>query len=904
MPARSQRSPFRRLAVGVTAVLLLLVGLVFLAPGGPTDAWLVRSSYDVTLRFDRPPTNAAINSPVVIVYLDRDSYLREERDPQELWDRRLHAALVRRLTKAGARAVVFDIVFAEPGLDPQADRELADAIRRNGRVILAAELNDWRRQTGQTADLSARSPVLPYEPLRTAAAGWGLASLRVDDDYAVRRYFPGYLEQQQPSLTWAAAQRLHLEAEVNPNARSGDGWVRYSGPPLSIPNVSYSAALRPDEVSDSFFRERIVLVGARPMVSGFPDRRDEYRSPWPVPGRGTPFMPAVEVHATQMANLAQNNFLRRPERWIEVLILAVLAFGLPALLFRFRPLPAAGVALLLEVALLGTVAWAFTLGWWAPWLLVGLIQIPGALGGSVLFHSAEWYRQRRQLEAARQEAEAKIREQAALLDKAQDAIFVRDLNGRVSYINAAAERLFGWPAAEWMDGRAAESVFALDPDKIAEAEILSATEGEWLGELELVTRDGSRRTVQSRWTLIRDAAGKAHSRLLINTDITEKKRLEAQFLRSQRMEIIGTLAGGMAHDLNSALAPVLMGIQLIRRETTDPETQRLLAVMETNTYRGADMVRQVLLFSRGAMDERQSIDLRTLLREVERIVGQSFPSNVAVSLLAPRDLWPVWGNPTQLHQVLLNLCVNARDAMPRGGELSLSADNVQLDSAESAQIPDGRAGDFVMLLVADTGEGIAPEILPRLFEPFFTTKPTGQGTGLGLATVARIVTAHGGFWNVRSEVDVGTTFEIYLPRLSTEPPAPADATEHEAPRGRGEGILVLEDDRAVAELLTQALRDQGYQPFLACNPAEAVDLARTHASQLSAVLLDATLAEEFAVSGTQWRQQLPQAAVFVMSETEDSTSETAVNADGLLVKPFGLPELFRRLAEILARRRR
>lgn|GEM_PF-1078701 len=902
MPARSERSLSPWLAAAATALVLAAAGWFILAPGSAKTSWLVRASYDATFRWESASSRTPEPSPVVLVYLDLDSYVREGRDPHDLWDRRLHAALIRRLTSAGARAVLFDIVFADAGPDAEADRELVDALRANGRVILAAELSEWRRQTGQTLDLTALAPVLPYEPFRAAAAGWGLASLRVDDDYTVRQYFPGYLARHQPSLTWAAAEllRLPLLDRLGSDVR----WLRYEGPPLAIPNVSFSAALRAEEVPESFFRDRIVVVGARPMVSGFPDRRDEYRSPWPAPGRGMVFMPAAEVHATQMLNLVQNTFLRRPTSWVEGLGVLGAALVLAGVLFSFRPLSAAGMAGLLEGLLLGAVAWAFAAGWWAPWLSVAVILIPGAFGGSVLFHSAEWYRQRRRLEAGRREAEAKIREQAALLDKAQDAILVRDLVGHVSYVNAAAERLFGWSAAEWEQGSAAEAVFAPAQKATEEAEAYSAQHGEWLGELELATRDGNHRTVQSRWTLIRDTAGRPRSRLLINTDITEKKRLEAQFLRSQRMETIGTLAGGMAHDLNNALAPVLMGIQLIRRDATDPETQRLLEVMEANTYRGADMVRQILLFSRGTMDERQCVDVATVLREVERIARHSFPRNISVSLLAPRDLWAISGNPTQLHQVLLNLCVNARDALPRGGELSLSADNVHLDPVEAATLPGGRPGDFVMLLVADTGEGIAPEHRSRLFEPFFTTKPTGQGTGLGLATVARIVTAHGGFWNVRSDVGVGTTFEIYLPKADLEATVPATPVDIDAPRGQGEGILVLEDDRSVAELLIQALRDHGYTPFPAANRAEGLAVAQAQAGRLFAVLLDASLADEPISNAPQLREVIPQAAWIVMSDSQASSPDIPLGIDRVLVKPFSLPDLFRVLAEELARRRR
>jgi len=245
--------------------------------------------------------------------------------------------------------------------------------------------------------------------------------------------------------------------------------------------------------------------------------------------------------------------------------------------------------------------------------------------------------------------------------------------------------------------------------------------------------------------------------------VTDKKRLELEFFRAQRIQSIGALAGGMAHDLNNALAPVLMGLQLLQKQPADEETRRMLSVMEANTHRGADMVRQVLTFSRGRDHDREPLSLGNLVREMEHTVRQTFPKSIKVAALVPPDLWPVMGNATQLHQVLLNLCVNARDAMPAGGELTLATDNAELTAEEVAQFPNGVPGRYVMLIISDTGSGIPPEVLPRIFEPFFTTKPAGQGTGLGLSTLVRIVNQHCGYLNVRSELGRGTTFEVYLP---------------------------------------------------------------------------------------------------------------------------------------------
>ncbi|MBN8248610.1 MAG: CHASE2 domain-containing protein [Verrucomicrobia bacterium] len=878
----------------LTAGILAAASLLLLGGGPGSRPWVERASYD--LLYHAAARNP-VAPPVMLVYLDRESYLREGQSPDAPWSRGLHAALVRRLTAARARTVVFDIVFDGPGAAASEDRALQEAIRSNGRVVLAAELNGWQREAGSGPAVTSLSPVLPHAPLLEAAAGWGLASLQVDEDFTVRRYFPGLDRGELPSLTEAAARSAGAAPEPVRGATPGGLWLRYQGPPLSLPHVSYSAALRRDEVPDEVFRDRVVVIGARPMITGFTERRDEFRNPWPAPGHGVASMPAVEVHATQIANRLSGGFLTRPSPRPERIGLLLTAVLVPGLLFRFRPAAAAGVALLLELLWIGTAVVLFARGnLWYPWLLVAGVQIPGALAGTVLFHSVDWYRQRRRLEAARREAEARIREQAALLDKAQDAILVQQCAGAVTYVNPAAERLSGWMREEWIRGTAAPAVFAKAGAALLQAREECDATGEWTGELEWVTPRGDVRTVQSRWTLIRTPSGQPASRLLINTDITERRRLEAQFLRAQRLETVGHLAGGMAHDLNSALAPVLMGIQLLRRDTRDAEALQMLEAMEANTRRGAEMVRQVLHFSRGASDARRPVQPAPFLAELERLVRQSFPHSIAVRRLCPADLWTVEANPTQLHQVLLNLCINARDAMPQGGELTLAADNVALGPQEAAGIPGGHPGEFVMWVVGDTGVGIPEEVRVRIFEPFFTTKAPGQGTGLGLSTVARIVGAHGGFLSVSSEPGAGTLFEVYLPRAVSAPapdglPAPAAA-----PAGRGECVVILDGNQAVGGLLAEALTAQGYQARATDSPA-GFRTAGGCPGPVAAVLVDAGIPWARGASGTALiRQEFPGAVVCWMIPEDE---EPACGSDPFLKKPLGMDRLFEQLDRVL-----
>jgi PAS domain S-box-containing protein len=365
--------------------------------------------------------------------------------------------------------------------------------------------------------------------------------------------------------------------------------------------------------------------------------------------------------------------------------------------------------------------------------------------------------------ALRHQAEEKIREQAALLDLAQDAILVRDLNDRVLYWNKSAERLYGWTAAEALGRDAAELLYEGESLALKQAFKQVLERGEWTGELNQVTRDGRPIIVQSRWTLVRDQAGKPKSKLILNTDFTERKKLEAQFLRAQRFETIGALAGGIAHDLGNMLTPILIGTEALAQQVDGHSPRKMLQTMHSSARHGLDMIKQILAFARGVGGEPTVLDIRPILVEMQDLARETFPRSIHTEVHLNAQLLPVLGNPTQLRQVLLNLCVNARDAMPSGGSLNLAADNTTLENKVTPLQPEPISGPHVMIAVSDSGHGIEPHVLEKIFEPFFTTKEPGKGTGLGLSTVQGIVKSHGGFLDVVSQVGKGTTFTIFLP---------------------------------------------------------------------------------------------------------------------------------------------
>lgn len=365
--------------------------------------------------------------------------------------------------------------------------------------------------------------------------------------------------------------------------------------------------------------------------------------------------------------------------------------------------------------------------------------------------------------ARSQQAEETIREQAALLDKAQDAIMVRDLEERIRFWNKSAERMYGWTAEEALGRNADELLNQGESNELEAANQGVLQKGEWQGEIQQLTKDGKIITVQSRWSLVRDKAGQPKSKLIINTDVTERRRLEAQFRRAQRLETIGALTGGIAHDLNNILMPILLGSQFLAKEVSSESGRSMLETMRSSATRGSEMINQILAFARGVGGKPAVLEVSQLLREMEKLTRETFARTIRIEVTTAAQLYPVMGNPTQLHQVLLNLCINARDAMPAGGSLRLHAENIVLAQINTRLEPEPVSGPFVMITVADTGHGIALEVQDRIFEPFFTTKEPGKGTGLGLSTVQGIVKSHGGFLEVSSKLGEGATFRVYLP---------------------------------------------------------------------------------------------------------------------------------------------
>lgn len=438
----------------------------------------------------------------------------------------------------------------------------------------------------------------------------------------------------------------------------------------------------------------------------------------------------------------------------------------------------------------------------------------------------------------RKRAEEQIREQAALLDQAQDAIMVRDLEHNILFWNKSAEKIYGWTAEEVVGKNVQGLLFKEHSEQFDYARQSVVQNGEWQGEIHQIRRNGAAIIVESRWTLVRDEKGLPKSILVINTDTTEKKRMESQFLRAQRMESIGTLAGGIAHDLNNVLSPILMAIDMLQLKVTDEASRKWLEVLRANAERGGNMVHQVLSFARGVEGERVALQPKHLIKEIIKILRETLPKSIEMSFKVPEDPWIISADATQMHQVLMNLCVNARDAMPEGGSISIIAENIFVDENYAQMHIEAKPGRFVMITVSDTGPGMAPEVQSRIFEPFFTTKEMTKGTGLGLSTALTIVKSHGGFINVYSELHRGSRFSIYLPALDTAGVAESGVLQTDLPLGKGELVLVVDDEESIREITRGTLETFGYNVLTANDGTEALAIYADKKNEVAVVLTD------------------------------------------------------------------
>jgi two-component system cell cycle sensor histidine kinase/response regulator CckA len=500
-------------------------------------------------------------------------------------------------------------------------------------------------------------------------------------------------------------------------------------------------------------------------------------------------------------------------------------------------------------------------------------------------------------------AEERIRQQASLLDNAQDAILVCDLKYQILYWNKGAERMYGWAADEASGRKVTDVLRSKGPGRIYEIEAALESEGKWKAEERQQTKQGAEIIVESRWTLVENQYGQPDYVLIINTDVSEQRRTEQHLFRAQRMESIGTLAGGIAHDLNNILSPILMGVDMMRLNEPDAATERWLSIIGENAQRGADLVKQVLTFARGMEGEKIPVQVKHVVKDIISVLRETLPKTITLKQEIETDLWTIAADPTQIHQVIMNVCINARDAMPDGGELSITAQNYQIDENYSRLNLDARPGPYLLVTIADTGVGMDTETAARIFDPFFTTKAIGHGTGLGLATSMAIVKGHGGFINVYSEPAKGTKFSIYLPADVTSSAVRKDATA-DYTAGAGELILVIDDEPNILTITAAALERFGYKVTTAASGVDAVGIVSKSKDPVAAVITDMAMpnmdgpATIRAIKAVDADMKI--VAMSGLMSTEQAAELEALGVRSLLSKPFTAETLLATIAGVLS----
>jgi len=517
--------------------------------------------------------------------------------------------------------------------------------------------------------------------------------------------------------------------------------------------------------------------------------------------------------------------------------------------------------------------------------------------------------ERKGAEATLRESEARL---AGIIDSAMDAVVTVDDRGLVVVFNHAAERIFRCTAGEAI-GRSVErfipeSVLAAHVERThltgekPGREVAGAVSGFGLragGEAFPCEASVSDIEVKGRrffTVILRDVTERIRAE-------AERKTLQEQVLRSQRLESVGRLAGGIAHDLNNILAPIVLGAPILREAMQDPDARETLNAMEISANRGAKIIAQLLTFSRGGGGERAPVQLPLIIRDMVAIIRETFPKNIVVNTEFSREVWTVHGDATQLHQVLMNLCVNARDAMPSGGMLTLELSNLALAPAAAGKISGLQPGPHVLLSVTDTGTGIAPEVIDKIYDPFFTTKEVGKGTGLGLSTVLGIVQGHGGVVQAVSHLGDGARFNVYLPAANPVPISVAVAGPSPQARGNGELILLVDDEPAIRAVTRRLLERYGYRVVEAANGRDGLDCYARNRSEVAAVITDLIMPELDGLSFIQQLRKTDSALPVIAASGHlggvDTDALNAANVQAVLAKPFDSLQLLNQLDRLL-----
>ncbi len=493
---------------------------------------------------------------------------------------------------------------------------------------------------------------------------------------------------------------------------------------------------------------------------------------------------------------------------------------------------------------------------------------------------------------ATRETNERLRVLAKALDSAVNIVVITDALGAIEWVNRAFCETTGYTREEAMGKNPRELIKSGRHDQPFYEKMWSTIQAGrvWSGEIVNRKKDGTLYPEEVTITPVKNEAGEIRHFIAIKRDLTHEKAQEQRSLRAQRMESIGTLAGGIAHDLNNALAPILVSVDLLREAEDKDEREQFLHNIEVSARRSAEMVKQVLGFARGVSGERVPTDPRVLLRDLQKLIRDTFPKNITFEMQNPEVVGLVLCDPTQLHQVLLNLCVNARDAMPHGGTLGISVENTRLAEASSSvdgELVVGRTGDYVKITVRDTGSGIPKDHLEQIFDPFFTTKETGKGTGLGLSTSHSIIKGHGGFFHVVSELGRGSVFEVYIPaHHATAEPAIQQAGEEEQTDGAGKTVLLVDDEELVRKSVRKLLENAGFRVLTACNGWEAVNIFEKECANIDVVLTDVAMPVMDGPSAARIMRGIKPGLSVIATSGQPIADDTGTGIRHFLSKPY------------------
>ena len=521
------------------------------------------------------------------------------------------------------------------------------------------------------------------------------------------------------------------------------------------------------------------------------------------------------------------------------------------------------------------------------WWLVRGTPLKDAAGGVV-----KWFGTCTDIHELK-EAQARLREQATLLDKARDSIVVLDLESRVLYWNNGAERIYGWTAAEAV-GRSLVEDFGQDRTAFEDATRATVADGEWFGELEQRTKSGNMIVVESRRSLVRDDGNNPKALLVITTDVTQRRATEAQLRQAQRLEAVGQLTGGVAHDFNNILMVVMANVDaLLEGEGLAPDAVGCLESIGQAVQRATNLTRQLLAFSRKQALKMERTNLNDLVVSTGALLRRTLGEHIEIDSVLAEEMGSISTDRAQVEAALVNLCINARDAMPGGGRLLIETGRVDLDEDYVRRNPEAAVGRHAMMAVTDTGTGMPPEVLAKVFEPFFTTKEVGKGTGLGLSMVYGFVKQSKGHVTIDSGVGRGTKVTLYLPHVEHQV-AEAAMPAMRLPRGT-ERILVVEDDDQVRDAVVRQLASLGYAVTAAANGSAGLILLQAGPG-FDLLLTDVVMPGPLngAALALEARALLPGLSVLFMSGyPEDAITTKGILNQGatLLSKPFRKADL-------------